>query len=83
MIRKNLIAMTAAVAAVVSMSASTVPAVAGASLYQASPAVAEATYKQDASHWVTKCKRVRVDTGYGWKWKKVCKKVWPKHYNSY
>jgi hypothetical protein len=44
---------------------------------------APSLYKQDASHYVTSCKWVRIQTDYGYKKVKRCKKVYPKHYNSY
>jgi hypothetical protein len=59
------------------------PAQAGASYGQA-PVVEDNSYVQQASHWVTKCKIVRVKTYYGWKNVKKCRKIFPKHYsNSY
>ncbi len=60
-----------------------VPAQAGASVYGGAPIVNEGGYVQNASHWVQKCKIVRVKTYYGWKNVKKCHKVFPKHYNSY
>jgi hypothetical protein len=70
------------IAAAAVMMFAVAPAQAGA-IYGSTPIVEDGGYKQDVSHWVTKCKIVRVKTYYGWKNVKKCRKVFPKHYNSY
>jgi hypothetical protein len=62
---------------------SVMPAAQAGALYGNAPIVEDGGLKQDVSHWVTKCKIVRVKTYYGWKNVKKCRKVFPKHYNSY
>ncbi len=81
MIRKNLIAMTAAATVLLGFAA--IPANAAVQLYAGAPIISDGDYKQDVSHWVQKCRFVKIKTYYGWKTVKRCKKVFPKHYNSY
>jgi hypothetical protein len=59
-----------------------VPAQAGA-VYGNAPIIEDAGYVQNVSHYVLKCKIVRVKSYYGWKNVKKCRKVYPKHYSSY
>jgi hypothetical protein len=79
MTRKTVIAMASAALMLVGF----VVPVAAALPVLGTPALAGAGYKQDVGHWVKKCTFVRVRADYGWKKVKRCKKVWPKHYNSY
>jgi hypothetical protein len=77
MIHKSLITCAAA-AAFLSLSA--VGSIAAAPFYAEAPAVKGMDYKQDARHYVVKCKIVRVKTDYGWKKVEKCRKVYRKHY---
>jgi hypothetical protein len=52
-------------------------------IYGGTPIVAENGYHHDVSHWVRKCKIVRVQTAYGWKNVRTCRKVFLKHKPSY
>jgi hypothetical protein len=70
------------IAAAAVMMFAVVPAQAGV-VYGGAPAIEDGGYKQDVSHWVQKCKIVRVKSYYGWKNVKKCRKVFLKHYNSY
>jgi hypothetical protein len=70
------------IAAAVIMMFAVAPAQAGV-VYGSAPIIEENGYVQNASHYVVKCKIVRVKSYYGWKNVKKCRKVYPKHYNSY
>jgi hypothetical protein len=50
-----------------------------APIYSSAPTIEIDSYTQDVSHWVKKCKIVRVKTYYGWKNVKKCKRVFLKH----
>lgn len=76
MIRNTVIA----AAAVVMFAVAPVQA---AAMYGGAPIEQDGGYKQDVSHYVLKCKIVRVKSYYGWKNVKKCKRVYVKHYNSY
>jgi hypothetical protein len=71
------------VAAVSIMSFGLGAASAAVPLYGDISPVGKNQFKQDVSHYVNKCTFVRVSTSYGWKKVKRCKRVYPKHYNSY
>jgi hypothetical protein len=80
MMRKSLIAATAA--ASLALGAIAAPAMAIVPSLQPVPAVEGNELKQDVSHWVRKCRFVRIKTYYGWKKVKRCKRVYLEH-NSY
>jgi hypothetical protein len=82
MIRKTLIA----AAATLALGFAVAPAQAAGGLYLGAPVVQqdnEADLFQNASHYVLKCRWKRVYRDYKWVRVKVCRKVYPKHYNSY
>jgi hypothetical protein len=70
-----------AAAAAASLMFAVAPAQAGAT-YGSAPILQDGGYVQNASHYVLKCRIVRVRGYYGWKNVKKCSKVYPKHYSN-
>jgi hypothetical protein len=79
MIRKTLLTSAAAALA---LSLGAAVAFAGAPSYLGAPGLDNLKFKQDAKHYDLVCEWKRVKTYYGWKKKKVCRKVYYEH-NSY
>jgi hypothetical protein len=76
MIRKTL---NTSAAAAVALSLSAAVTFAAAPSYLGAPGLDNLQFKQDAKHYDLVCTWKKVKTYYGWKKKKVCKKVYYNH----
>jgi hypothetical protein len=76
MIRKTLITSAAAALA---LSLGAAITFAAAPSYLGAPGLDTLQFKQDAKHYEVVCKWRRVKTDYGWKNKRVCRKVYYDH----